>query len=262
MNGRTFRLVAATLGSALIALVGGSLALAQGQPPADPELQGRLLRRGDGALFLYKDGLRYPVAPLDVPDAQLDTIPQAGLVVVRVPDLYATARGTAATTTAGSTTAAPAPNARLAPTGAPLEAALQVLVGQEATVCDVLRNPLALRVERAEMVASTNGRPRVLLVVSVTNIGATPAIAMPSVQLRDEGGRRFAITTVGLDISALSREYGLPYPVTTDLQPGITQQQLWGFEMPAEVGSLTLDQNPLTRCGNAAVSPLAGASAS
>ena len=248
MNARRSRLGATMLGLTLLAL-GGGLTLAQGQAPTDPELQGRLLRRGDGAVYVYKDGLRYPVVPLDLSDGQLDAIPEAGLVVVRVPDLYGATGSPAVATTSGSATAAPAGMNRLAPTGAPLDTALQNLIGQEAGFCDVLRNPVTIRVDRAEQVAGTNGRPRVVLVASVTNVGGTPAIAMPSVYLRDGEGRRFSITSVGLDLSALSRQYGLPYPQSPDLQPGMTQQQIWGFELPSDVTSLTLDQNPLTRCG-------------
>jgi hypothetical protein len=50
------------------------------QSPADPTLQGRVLMRSDGALFVYKDGVRYAVQAARVPDDQINAMPDGGTI--------------------------------------------------------------------------------------------------------------------------------------------------------------------------------------
>lgn len=51
---------------------------------SDPTLQGRILQRSDGVLYLYKDGVRYLVRPANLTDAQINAIPESSPAVDRL----------------------------------------------------------------------------------------------------------------------------------------------------------------------------------
>ncbi|HLH26898.1 MAG TPA: hypothetical protein VK066_30595 [Chloroflexota bacterium] len=236
----------------LIALVLASVALAQ--TTVDPNLQGRVLRKSDGSLYIYKDGARYPIVPADLTDAQIDAIPQVGLQVVRVNDLFAMPSDADTTGLAASTSSASTPPALVvAPGTGPLAATLAALVGQTASVCDLLGNPLTVQVERAEQIMGTDQRTHVLLIVNVTNVGTDRATGYPPVELRDSQGRLYDRTATGLgqSLAELSRQYGLPGAAEQVLPPGVAERQLWTFQVPDDVQGLTLAQNPQTRCAAA-----------
>jgi hypothetical protein len=50
----------------------------------DPDLQGRILQRSDGALFIYKDGFKYPVEVADVGDDFINSLPDGDTSVTQV----------------------------------------------------------------------------------------------------------------------------------------------------------------------------------
>lgn len=235
----------------LAALVVAGAALAQ--TTLDPNLQGRLLRKSDGTLYVYRDGARYPVVPAELTDEQIDAIPQAGLQVVRLSDLFA---GPSLPDNVGqaASTASSAPVALVvAPGTGPLTATLAALVGQTASVCDLLGNPLNVQVERAEQILGTDQRTHVLLIVNVANVGTNRATGYPPVDLRDSQGRLFERTATGLGVSLseLARQYGLPGAAEQVLPPGVTERQLWTFQVPDDVQGVALAQNPRTRCAAA-----------
>ena len=58
-------------GGALLAILVAQV----GAAAPDPALQGRLLERSDGALFVYKDGAKYSVQPADLGDDAINAIP-------------------------------------------------------------------------------------------------------------------------------------------------------------------------------------------
>jgi hypothetical protein len=239
---------------AALVVAGGALA----QATVDPSLQGRLLRKSDGALYVYKDGVRYPIVPADLSDAQIDAIPQVGLSVTRVSDLFAATTAPAPDT--GAVMASPsssAPPALLvAPGTGPLAGTLAALVGQTASVCDLLGNPLNVQVDRAEQIIGTDHRTHVLLVVSVANVGTNRATGYPPVDLRDSQGRHFERTATGLaqSLAELARQYGLPGAAEQVLPPGVTERQIWTFQVPDDLQGVTLAQRPLTRCAAGAPS--------
>jgi hypothetical protein len=74
-------------GVAVVALTmsGSSLAHAQ---TVDPQLQGRLLQGSDGTLFVYKDGLKYPVQVLEVDDDVINSIPDADTPIAQLDQLF------------------------------------------------------------------------------------------------------------------------------------------------------------------------------
>jgi hypothetical protein len=65
------RLVTATL---LLVLLSATSARAQ---DSVDELEGRILQRSDGALFLFKDGYKYPLLVTDIGDDAINAIPDA-----------------------------------------------------------------------------------------------------------------------------------------------------------------------------------------
>jgi hypothetical protein len=229
-----------------MALAGGALA----QATIDPALQGRLLRKSDGSLFVYKDGVRYPVTPADLSDQQIDAIPQVELAITRVSDLFATATISDPGATLASPSSSAPPALVVAPGTGPLASTLAALVGQTASVCDLLGNPLTVQVERAEQIVGTDQRTHVLLVVNVANVGTSRATGYPPVDLRDSQGRHFERTATGLgqSLSELARQYGLPGAAEQVLPPGISERQIWTFQVPEDLQGVTLAQRPLTRC--------------
>jgi hypothetical protein len=56
----------------LVLCLGGLPAHAQS---ADADLQGRVFQGNDGALWVYKDGVKYPVVGVDLSDDQINAIP-------------------------------------------------------------------------------------------------------------------------------------------------------------------------------------------
>jgi hypothetical protein len=59
---------------------------------ADVDLQGRVFQSSDGALWVYKDGVKYPVLGLDLSDDQINAIPAiVDQPVERVNELFAPA---------------------------------------------------------------------------------------------------------------------------------------------------------------------------
>jgi hypothetical protein len=231
---------------AALVVVGGALA----QATIDPALQGRVLRKSDGTLFVYKDGVRYPVVPAELTDEQIDAIPQVGLQVVRVSDLFAVVGAPESAAAAANTLSSAPPALVVAPADGPLAATLAALPGQTASVCDLLGNPLNVQVERAEQIMGTDQRTHILLVVSVANVGTNRATGYPPVDLRDSQGRYFERTATGLgqSLAELARQYGLPGAAEQVLPPGVTERQLWTYQVPDDLQSVTLVQHPQTRC--------------
>src|SRR5215831_6228668 len=73
----------AVAGAVLIVAHGGSVSA-----QVDQDLQGRLMQRSDGALFIYKDGLKYPVQLADVDDDVINSIPEADPPIVHLDQLF------------------------------------------------------------------------------------------------------------------------------------------------------------------------------
>jgi hypothetical protein len=244
-------LVAAAL---WLAFAGGHAVLAQA--PADAALEGRVLRRTDGTLFIYRDGLRYGIVPAQLSDAQIDTIPDAGLLVERL-DNFFTLVGVPNPTSTTPTAAPSAPVASGFPPAsvdassvAPVRAVVAGLVGQTLRTCGLLGVPVDIVVQQADLVEGLDRVLHVLLVANITNVGRQAAQAALPVELRDERSRLFQFTSAGLnpDLTILARQYGINQLTQQDLQPGLSQRQLWTFEVPRDVQALTLVPDPLSRC--------------
>jgi hypothetical protein len=231
---------------AALVVAGGALA----QATIDPGLQGRVLRKSDGTIYVYKDGVRYPVVPAELTDAQIDAIPEVGAQIGRVSDLFLNSGSLDSMLPSSGTTSSAPPALVVAPANGALAATLAALPGQTASVCDLLGNPLNVQVERAEQILGTDQRTHVLLVVNVANVGTNRATGYPPVDLRDEQGRYFERTATGLgqSLAELARQYGLPGAAEQVLPPGVTERQLWTYQVPDDLSTVTLAQHPQTRC--------------
>jgi hypothetical protein len=199
----------AVLGGALtLPVIGGQAVLAQA--PVDPALEGRVLRRTDGALFLYRDGLRYGIVPAQWSDAQIDAIPAA----------------------------------------ASFDTAVAGLVGQTLRTCGLLGVPVDIVVQQAEPLQGIDGVLHAVVVANITNVGNLPASVSLPVELRDDHNRYFRLTSAGLnpDLTVLARQYGINMLTQQELEPGLTERQLWTFEVPPDVQSLTLVPDAFSRC--------------
>jgi hypothetical protein len=54
---------------------------ARAQSVVDPDLQARILERSDGALFIYKDGYKFPIQAAPVDDEFIDALPDGDVQV-------------------------------------------------------------------------------------------------------------------------------------------------------------------------------------
>jgi hypothetical protein len=84
---RLAQLVPALVLGLVTAAVGGGLTTVYADG-ADPLLQGRVFQSSDGALWVYRDGLKYPLVGIDLSDGQIDAIPMAGPQIEHVSDLF------------------------------------------------------------------------------------------------------------------------------------------------------------------------------
>jgi hypothetical protein len=78
------------LAAALVVLVVLGVTPVFAQDTGNDSLQGKLLQRSDGALFIYKDGLKYPVVIADIGDDAINAVPDADLPITDVGSLFPT----------------------------------------------------------------------------------------------------------------------------------------------------------------------------
>src|SRR5689334_17563959 len=71
-----------------VLLVALSTASVRAQDAVDNGLQGRILERSDGALYIYKDGYKYPVVVADIGDDAINAVPDGDFRVGGVAQLF------------------------------------------------------------------------------------------------------------------------------------------------------------------------------
>src|SRR5581483_1113011 len=155
----------------------------------------------------------YPVAPAPLSDEQINAIPEGGLVVERLNDLFALSAPAATTTPAPTGTSTPPPTspssagaaapataaAPPADSTAPVASALAALVGKTTSLCGFRGEPLSVTVERADLITGMDGLPRALLVVNITNVGQRTSQVTAPVHLQDDRGRLYDQSSAGLN---------------------------------------------------------------
>jgi hypothetical protein len=80
---RVYRLMVAA-----VALLGLCTASVRAQEAVNDDLQGRVLQRSDGALFIYKDGYKYPVVVADIGDDAIDALPDGDPPITGVDQVF------------------------------------------------------------------------------------------------------------------------------------------------------------------------------
>lgn len=132
----------------------------------------------------------------------------------------------------------------------PVNDAAAGLVGQTAArLCNPLdRATFTGTVEHAEARPSIGGVDSsgvwVVIVATVSNDGAVPAMPFAIAALIDERGRRFETPGTARERrfeaeEAARREFGAANTIT-DVQPGLSARVTWLIEVPATVESLSL----------------------
>ena len=148
-----------------------------------------------------------------------------------------------------------APTSAVAPTGGapaaggrPLPAprnAAETLVGQRATGC-TYNVDFEIGVARVEWTKTVTGHAApgngmwVVAIVNVTNLGTKDAsLTTYPVMLQDGRGRQFQVKEYPPDRVDLARAYGVKGTFEY-FTPGITEQSVLTFQVPEDVGPLTL----------------------
>jgi hypothetical protein len=140
------------------------------------------------------------------------------------------------------------------PSPTPTPADDRGLVGQTvAELCaSISRTRFTATIERAQFATQVMGVSSsgywVIVVAAVTNTGAQPDEPFRIAVLIDERGRRFESLS-SLDFPPyfdVRRQLGVRSHVD-DIQPGITAQVLWVFEVPRDVRRLQL-ASAVARC--------------
>jgi hypothetical protein len=73
--------------AAVVLLITGTSS-ARADATSDLELQGRILQRSDGALFVYKDGFKFPVQVADLDDDAINAVPDGDTAVAQLDQFF------------------------------------------------------------------------------------------------------------------------------------------------------------------------------
>lgn len=221
--------------TAAATLLAGVTALAS--QPSLPE--GAFVLGQDGTGWIVAGGAKYRIAwTFDEQDA-LALLPEGG--EVRSVSDAAALLGLSPTPAVAPVSSPPAPSPSPTPTDD------RGLVGQTAVeLCSSLsRTRFTATIEQAQFATQVMGVSSsgywVIVVAAVTNTGAQPDDTFRIAVLVDERGRRFESLSSSdfppyFDVR---RQLGVRSHVD-DIQPGITAQVLWVFEVPRDVRWLRL----------------------
>jgi len=118
-------------------------------------------------------------------------------------------------------------------------------VGQQTRACNYGAEFVIL-VARAEWTKTVTGQTApgnamwIVAFLDVTNRGTNAeSLVTRPVQLRDGGGRQYNVREYPPDPVDLARVYGVK-GAFTHFEPGITEQTVVTFQVPTDIGPLTL----------------------
>jgi hypothetical protein len=211
----------------LAAVAASGYAHSQGAFP-----EGAFVVGSDGSRWVVGNGVRYRMSFIEG-GAALGMMRDGGQVVATV----AEANAALGLMSAPPTTARP-------PAAAPANPA-ETLVGQSVTACNygVDFQIGVARVEWTRTVLNTTAPGNAMWIVAlidVTNLSTTAhALTTRPVQLRDARGREYNVREYPPDPVDLHRAYNV-HAAFTNFEPGITEQSVVTFQVPGDVGPLTL----------------------
>lgn len=212
---------------ALVATMGalGGARWARSQAPF-PE--GAFVVGSDGARWVVGNGERYRISFVTDDAGLLPSLRDGGTVVATVAEAQAALAG-----------GAPAPV-----TAAPANPA-ETLVGQRVTACNygVDFEIAVARVEWTKTVLGTTAPGNgmwIVAIIEVTNLSnKAEALTTRPLQLRDGRGREYNVREYPPDPVDLFRAQ-MVHAAFQNFEPGITEQSVVTFQVPDDVGPLTL----------------------
>lgn len=210
-----------------VLLSGARWAASQDGPFPD----GAFVAGQDGTRWVVSGGVRYPMSFVVDDAGVLPTLRESSTVLATVAEAQA-ALGGGAPVQSGTGAAAPANPA-------------ESLVGQRVQACNYGTDfdISVVRVEWTKTVAgataSGNGMWIVAL-IDVTNLGTeSEALTTRPLQVRDSRGREFEVREYPPDPVEVYRIYSVHAPFA-NFEPGITETSVVTFQVPSDVGPLTL----------------------
>lgn len=219
-------MVAAMLASAAV-----GARWAQSQTPF-PE--GAFVVGQDGSRWVVGGGARYRMSFVTDDGGVIPGMREGGVVVSTVGEASAALGSPVA---AGAVASAPAVRAPATPADS--------LVGQRATLCayGVETEVAVARVEWTKTVAGETAPGNAMWIVAfidVTNLGTMNGGLYDSLLVRDSRGREFLWRTYPPNPIDFARAYGVK-GAFEHFAPGITEQTVASFQVPDNVGPLTLE---------------------
>ena len=208
----------------------GGVRWARSQPPF-PE--GAFVVGADDTRWVVGNGARYRISFVTDDAGLLPGLRDGGTVVSTLVEAQA------ALATAAQPSASAPPPARSAATPA------ESLVGQRVRACNY-NVDFDIGVARVEWTKTvlTNTAPGngmwIVAIIDVTNASTeAEGLTTRPLQLRDARGREFNVREYPPDPVDLSRAYNVK-GAFQDFEPGITEQSVVTFQVPDDVGPLTL----------------------
>ena len=209
------------------ALGGAHWASAQGNFP-----EGAFVIGADGTRWVVGNGVRYRISFLIDDAGQLQSLREGSTVVGTIAEALAALRSGGP-----GGAAAPAPSGASDPAGS--------LVGQQTRAC-TYGVDMDIAVARAEATRTLLGTTApgnamwLVVLINVTNVSNNAeSLTTRPLQLRDRQGRVYEVREYPPDPVDLTRTYGVHAPYER-FQPGITEQSVVTFQVPQNVGQLTL----------------------
>lgn len=197
-----------------------------------PFPEGAFVVDRDGGRWVVGGGVRYRMSFITDDGGQLAGLRDGGVVVATVGEASAALTGGS-----GPVAVAPMPATPASPA--------ETLAGQRVTACNYGVD-FDIAVARAEWTKTVLGNTApgngmwIVAIIDVTNLGTTAeALTTRPVQLRDGRGREFNVREYPPDPVDLFRAYNV-HAAFENFQPGITERSVVTFQVPDDVGPLTL----------------------
>ena len=221
----TLLLLSGWLAAAVLALASAANARSQGAFPEGAFVEGQ-----DGTRWVVAGGVRYRMAFVPDDAGILPGLPE-GAVVASIAEFNSALAG------AGTRPAAAAPAAPANPA--------ETLVGQRVTACNYSVD-FDIEVARVEWTKTVIGNDApgnamwIVAFINVTNLSTkAEALTTRPLKVQDGRGREFNVKEYPPDPVDLHRAYGVRAAFQS-FDPGITEQTVVTFQVPGDVGSLTL----------------------
>lgn len=223
------------IGVALALMVAGSaVGGAQWARSQAPFPEGAFVVGDDGSRWVVGGGARYRMSFVTDDAGLLTTLRDGGAVIATVAEAQAMLGG-------GSRGAGPA-SSPAAPTAAnPAE----TLIGQRVTACNY-NVDFEIGVVRVDWTKTVVGATApgngmwIAAIIEVTNLSnKAEALTTRPLQLKDSRGREYNVREYPPDPVEVFRAYGVHAPFQ-NFEPGITEESVVTFQVPSDVGPLTL----------------------